>query len=176
MPEQASRFAMEVDLFYIALWLLTIGVSIGIVVAIFLFMVKYKRRHNGEIPEQIEGAMVLEITWSVVPLIICIGIFAWGAKLYYQMYSAPKESLEIFVTGKQWMWRAQHPDGSHQTRNVSSVLHGILRHAAFGHDWICDGVGTVRIPALAERCNERTSGGCWRTTVFQSGLQHLPFA
>lgn len=114
MPEQASKFAMEVDLFYIALWLMTIGVSIGIVIAIFLFMVKYKRRHKGEIPEQIEGAMILEITWSVIPLIICIGIFAWGAKLYYQMYSAPKEALEIFVTGKQWMWRAQHPDGQRE--------------------------------------------------------------
>jgi cytochrome c oxidase subunit 2 len=118
MPEQASKFALEVDLFYIALWLMTIGITIGIVAAIFLFMVKYKRRNDGEIPEQIEGAMVLELTWSVVPFIICIGIFAWGAKLYYQMYNEPKEALEIFVTGKQWLWRAQHPDGQREINTL----------------------------------------------------------
>lgn len=83
MPEQASKFAMEVDLFYIALWLVTIGVTVGIVAAIFLFMVKYRRRHDGEIPEQIEGHMKLEILWSVIPFIIFLGVFAWGVKLYY---------------------------------------------------------------------------------------------
>ena len=118
MPEQASKFAMEVDLFYIALWLMTIVITLGIVAAIFLFMVKYRRRNNGEIPEQIEGHMMLEITWSVIPLIVCIGIFAWGAKLFYQMYTEPKESLEIFVTGKQWMWRAQHPDGQREINTL----------------------------------------------------------
>ena len=118
MPEQASKFAMEVDLFYIALWLMTIVITTGIVIAISLFMVKYKRRHNGEIPDQVEGHMTLEIIWSVIPLIICIGIFAWGAKLYYQMYSEPKEALEIFVTGKQWMWRAQHPDGQREINTL----------------------------------------------------------
>ena len=118
MPEQASKFAMEVDLFYIALWLMTIVITTGIVIAISLFMVKYKRRHNGEIPDQVEGHMTLEIIWSVIPLIVCIGIFAWGAKLYYQMYSEPKEALEIFVTGKQWMWRAQHPDGQREINTL----------------------------------------------------------
>ncbi len=118
LPEQASKFALEVDLFYIALWLMTIVFTIGIVAAIFLFMVKYRRRTDGEIPEQVEGMMTLEILWSVIPFIICIGIFAWGAKLYYQMYTEPKEAMEIFVTGKQWMWRAQHQDGQREINTL----------------------------------------------------------
>lgn len=118
MPEQASKFALEVDLFYIALWLMTIFFTVGIVAAIFLFMVKYRRRHDGEIPEQIEGAMTLEILWSVIPFIMALGIFAWGAKIYHEMYTEPKEALEIFVTGKQWMWRAQHPDGQREINTL----------------------------------------------------------
>jgi len=118
MPEQASKFAMEVDLFYLALWLMTIFFSIGIAVAAFIFMVKYRRRSEGEIPEQIEGAMKLEILWTVIPLLISLGIFAWGAKLYHQIYTPPSESLEIFVTGKQWMWRAQHPDGQREINTL----------------------------------------------------------
>lgn len=111
MPEQASTFAMEVDLFYLFLVALTAFFSIGIAVFATYFMIKYKRRRADEIPEQIEGAMKLEITWTVIPFIISMFIFAWGAKIYYQIYTPPAEALEIFVTGKQWMWRAQHPDG-----------------------------------------------------------------
>ena len=49
-------------------------------------------------------------------------IFAWGAKLYYQMYTDPKDALEIFVTGKQWMWRAQHPDGQREINELHVPL------------------------------------------------------
>jgi len=76
-----------------------------------IFMVRYRRRREDEVPEQVEGAMLLEITWTVIPFFIAMFIFAWGAKIYYEMYKEPKDALEIFVTGKQWMWRAQHPDG-----------------------------------------------------------------
>lgn len=118
MPEQASKFAEEVDLFYLLLWLMTIVFSVGIALAAGFFMLKYKRKSVGEIPEQIEGAMKLELTWTIIPFIISLGIFAWGAKLYYQMYTPPSEALEIFVTGKQWMWRAQHPDGQREINTL----------------------------------------------------------
>ena len=118
MPEQASKFAEEVDLLYLLLWLLTIFFTVGIALAAGFFMLKYKRKSLGEIPEQIEGAMKLELAWSIIPFIISLGIFAWGAKLYYQMYTPPSEALEIFVTGKQWMWRAQHPDGQREINTL----------------------------------------------------------
>lgn len=102
---------MEVDLFYYALWALTIVFTIGIAAATVYLMWRYKRRSNADLPEHIHGALALELTWTIIPLIIAIGIFAWGAKLFYQLYTPPTDALEIFVTGKQWMWRAQHQDG-----------------------------------------------------------------
>ena len=122
MPEQASSFAQEVDLFYLALWGLTVFFTIGVALAAGIFMFKYRRKRAGEIPEQVEGAMLLEITWTVLPFIMALGIFAWGAKLYYQMYTEPKDALEIFVTGKQWMWRAQHPDGQREINELHVPL------------------------------------------------------
>jgi cytochrome c oxidase subunit II len=118
MPEQASTFAWEVDLFYYFLILLTVAFSVAIGAAILVFAIQYRRKSAGEIPEQIEGNMKLEIAWSVIPFLITLVIFAWGAKLYYQMYTDPKEALEIFVTGKQWMWRAQHPDGQREINTL----------------------------------------------------------
>ncbi len=122
MPEQASNFAWEVDLFYYFLTALTVFFTVGVALAAFIFMIKYRRRSEGEIPEQIEGAMKLEIAWTVIPFLISMVIFAWGAKLYYQMYTAPGEALEIFVTGKQWMWRAQHPDGQREINELHLPL------------------------------------------------------
>jgi cytochrome c oxidase subunit 2 len=114
MPEQASSFAMEVDLFYLFLIALTVFFSVIIAVAGSIFMIKYRRRRADEVGEEIEGAMKLEIAWTVIPFLISMVIFAWGAKLYYQMYTPPAEAMEIFITGKQWMWRAQHPDGQRE--------------------------------------------------------------
>jgi cytochrome c oxidase subunit 2 len=121
-PEQASNFAFEVDLFYILLSAMTAFFTVAIGAALVFFLIKYRRRSQGEIPEQIEGDMRLEITWTVIPFLISMVIFAWGAKLYYQMYTHPAEALEIFVTGKQWMWRAQHPDGQREINELHVPL------------------------------------------------------
>jgi len=122
-PEQASNFAFEIDLFYILLFALTGFFTVLIGVAAVYFLVKYRRRSQGEVPEQIEGHLKLEIAWTVIPFVISMFIFAWGAKLYYQMYTPPAtDVLEIFVTGKQWMWRAQHPDGQREINELHVPL------------------------------------------------------
>jgi cytochrome c oxidase subunit 2 len=122
-PEQASNFAFEIDLFYILLFALTGFFTLLIGVAAVYFLVKYRRRSQGEVPEQIEGHLKLEIAWTVIPFVISMFIFAWGAKLYYQMYTPPAtDALEIFITGKQWMWRAQHPDGQREINELHVPL------------------------------------------------------
>src|SRR5215510_283603 len=121
-PEQASNFAFEIDLFYLLLFALTAFFTVLIGVAAVYFLIKYRRRSQGEVPEQIEGHLKLEIAWTVIPFLISMVIFAWGAKLYYQMYTPPTDALEIFVTGKQWMWRAQHPDGQREINELHVPL------------------------------------------------------
>jgi cytochrome c oxidase subunit 2 len=122
MPEQASNFALEIDLLYFFLIALTAAFSLAIAFAIIYFAIKYRRRSEAEIPEPVEGAMKLEIAWTVIPFLISMFIFAWGAKLFYQMYTPPAEALEIFITGKQWMWRAQHPDGQREINELHIPL------------------------------------------------------
>jgi cytochrome c oxidase subunit 2 len=121
-PEQASNFAFETDLFYLFLFALTGFFTVLVFAAAIYFLVKYRRRGQGEVPQQIEGHLPLEIAWTVIPFAIAMFIFAWGAKLYYQMYTPPGDALEIFVTGKQWMWRAQHPDGQREINELHVPL------------------------------------------------------
>jgi cytochrome c oxidase subunit 2 len=117
-PEQASTFAESVDSLYAFLWVLTIGFGVGITLTIFYFAVKYRRRDEDEIPRPIRPAMRLEIAWTVIPFIVSMGIFVWGASIYYSMYRAPAEALDIYVVGKQWMWKFQHLDGQREINEL----------------------------------------------------------
>ena len=114
MPTQASTFAWEVDALYLLLVGMTLVISLAIAGLELYFAIKYRRRHAGEVPPEVHESMLLEIVWIVIPFFIVMGIFVWGASIYFRLYRPPKEALEIFITGKQWMWRAQHPDGQRE--------------------------------------------------------------
>jgi len=49
--------------------------------------------------------------WIVVPLLLAMTMFAWGAVVYVDYRRAPADTLDIYVIGKQWMWKAQQPTG-----------------------------------------------------------------
>ncbi|MBX5479758.1 cytochrome c oxidase subunit II [Pyrinomonas methylaliphatogenes] len=118
MPEQASTIAQQVDaLFYY--WLgITLFFTVLIVAAIILFVVKYRRRAPGEIPRPIFGSMKLETIWIVIPFLIAMSLFVWGAKVYFAQYRIPKDALDIYVVGKQWMWKMQHPTGQREINEL----------------------------------------------------------
>src|SRR5262249_20990607 len=121
-PDQASSFAFEVDLFYLFLFALTGFFTVLIGVAALYFLIKYRRHSKGEVPEQIEGHLKLEIAWTVIPFLISMFIFAWGAKLYYPIYTAPAYALESLISGQQRMWRGQHPGGERELSELPGRL------------------------------------------------------
>ena len=110
-PDQASTMAPRVDAVYFVL----IGVSVFfatlISLAIIFFAFRYRRRSELDRPPEILGDLRLEIVWTVIPLGFTMVMFIWGAKLYYETYSPPPNAMEIHIVAKQWMWKAQHPDG-----------------------------------------------------------------
>jgi len=92
--------------------------SIGIGLAIVLFMVRFKRRHPDSIGARIHGGILLEITWSVVPLLISLSIFVWAAQIFFAMSRPPAETMNIYAVGKQWMWKFQHLDGQREINEL----------------------------------------------------------
>ncbi|MCP9495970.1 MAG: cytochrome c oxidase subunit II [Pyrinomonadaceae bacterium MAG19_C2-C3] len=118
MPRQASTFAGNVDTLYLALWALTLVIMVIVTVALIYFVIKYRRRSPDEIPQQIAGAIKLESGFMVFMFIIFMGIFVFGAKVYFAQYRMPKTALDIHVTGKQWMWKFQHPTGQREINEL----------------------------------------------------------
>ena len=107
-PEQASTFAWQVDLLYFYLIAVSIAFTIPIVVAIFFFAIKYRETEKYATPEEMHGSMVLETVWSIIPFVISMTIFLGGAIVFFEQYTPPDDAMEIYVVGKQWMWKAQH--------------------------------------------------------------------
>jgi cytochrome c oxidase subunit 2 len=89
---------------------------------IVFFAVKYRRRAEDERPQPIEGNFWLEVIWSVIPLGLTMVMFVWGAIIYFDIYNPPNDALEISIVGRQWMWKAQHPEGQSEINELHVPL------------------------------------------------------
>ncbi len=118
LPDQASTFAPRVDLLYLFLWSVTAFFTLLIFLLIVYLGLRYRRRSATEVPTPMHGGTALEIAWTVIPLIIVMVIFFWGAKIYFTFYSPPADAIEIHVIGKQWMWKIQHPEGRREINEL----------------------------------------------------------
>jgi cytochrome c oxidase subunit 2 len=117
-PERASTTADQVDALFFFLLAVTGSAALLIAVLIVYYSVRYRRRAEGPRPPRIEGAWRLEVFWSVVPLLIFLVMFAWGAHGYFALTQPPDDAIEIYVVGKQWMWKVQHPGGQREINEL----------------------------------------------------------
>ena len=117
-PEVASVHAERMDHLFFFLTGVTLFFTFLIFGAIFYFMIKYRRRSETERPPATRDSRILEITWIVIPSLICIVLFFWGARLFFAAFNPPQGAMEIFVVGKQWMWHLQHPEGPREINQL----------------------------------------------------------
>ena len=110
-PEQASAQAAQVDGIYFFMLAVTAFFSLLIAGLVVVFAIKYRRRHKDEVGADIHGSLALELLWSIIPFMITMVMFVWGAKVFFDVYRPPAGAMEVYVVGKQWMWKAQHMDG-----------------------------------------------------------------
>jgi cytochrome c oxidase subunit 2 len=117
-PKQASTLAGPVDALYFFLVAVTAFFSILIAVGVVVFAVKFRRRHPDEIGHPIHGSLILELTWTLIPLAIAMLIFVWGAGLYFKLITPPADATEVYIVGKRWMWKAQHLGGQREINEL----------------------------------------------------------
>jgi cytochrome c oxidase subunit 2 len=117
-PQQASAQAGQVDGIYFFLVAVSAFFSILIATLVVVFAVKYRRRHRNEVGYAIHGSLALELMWTIIPFGIAMVMFGWGAKLFFDLYRPPAGAMEIYVVGKQWMWKVQHMDGQREINEL----------------------------------------------------------
>jgi cytochrome c oxidase subunit II len=118
MPKEGSTFAGSVDALYLFLVGLTALVTVLIAGLIVYFGVRYRRRREDYFPRPIVGSLVLETVWSVIPFLVMLFIFGWSARIYLYEMRPPDDAQEVYVVGRQWMWKLQHPDGQREINEL----------------------------------------------------------
>lgn len=113
-PKTASTIAGEVDALYFFIIGVTVAISTVTALVLVYFTIRYHRKRPDEVPKPIHGSLALELTWTLIPLVIVLIMFGWSVKLYFKMLVAPEDAVEIYVTGRQWMWKVQHPTGQRE--------------------------------------------------------------
>ena len=143
-PASASTMASRVDALYFFLLAVSAFFSLLIAGLIVFYAVKYRRRSPDAIGANIHGGLALELTWTIVPFLITMVIFVWGASVFFAMSRPPDETLNIYVVGKQWMWKFQHLDGQREINELHVPVGRAVKLIMTSEDVIHD----VFVPAF----------------------------
>jgi cytochrome c oxidase subunit II len=114
LPDAASTEAHRVDTLFYFMLALCGFVAAGVCVLVVFFAVKYRRRTEDQLALPSRSPRWVELTWTILPLLIFVGIFVWGARVYFALARPPKNAIEINVVAKQWMWKFQHAEGQRE--------------------------------------------------------------
>jgi cytochrome c oxidase subunit 2 len=117
-PEQASTVAREVDWLFFFFCAVCGGMAALVAALLIAFSFRYHRRAEDDRTPRIMGHDRLEWFWTIAPMFVFLFMFLWGAKLYTSVTIPPADAPEVFVIGKQWMWKIQHPDGQREINEL----------------------------------------------------------
>src|SRR6266478_4539293 len=105
----------------------------AVTVAIVIFFFKFHRKQPNDVGVPIEGDSRLEAAWMIIPLILAMAMFSWGAVVYVDYRRAPQDTLDVYVIGKQWMWKTQQPNGLKEINELHVPAFRVKMDVVPGH-------------------------------------------
>ena len=169
-PTEASTVAGPVDTLVLVLLVLSLCFALGIAGLIVIFVVKYRRRADDEIPEATGGSHRLEFVFITVPLILALGVYYFATHLYLTMETPPPNTINIDIVAKQWMWLVQYPQGQQEIDQLHVPVGEPVRLTMISEDVIHD----FYVPDF--RLHQDVLPGRYTTLWFQAdrvGTYHL---
>jgi len=111
LPEAASSFAGEVDALFNFVLVVSAILFVAVVGTMIYFVIRYRRRSHSFVPVPEKEGKMLEVVSIVFPTILVLILFTWGFQVFITLSTAPPDSYEITVRGKQWFWEFEYPNG-----------------------------------------------------------------
>lgn len=115
LPPAKSTVADSYDQLFEFVHISSLVLTIAVLAAIIYFIIRYRRKSENEVTPVMTHNNSLEITWSVIPLVLVLFIFAWGFQIFLNMTSPPDDAYEIHVTAQKWLWRFEYQNGATST-------------------------------------------------------------
>ena len=128
--------AGQVDALYFFLIAVSAFFSVLIAALIVIFGIRYRRRSATAVGADVHPSTALEVVWIGIPTLIAMVIFVWGASLYFSMFRPPAETLDVYVVGKQWMWKFQHAEGRREVGELHVPVGRAIRLTMTSEDVI----------------------------------------
>jgi cytochrome c oxidase subunit 2 len=169
-PPQASTIARQVDALCLMLLAVCGAVLLGILIAILYFLFKYRRAKPANRSLFRGSTLPYEHAWTLIPLLMFMGMFCWGAVIYHDEQIIPKSEIELNAVGKQWMWKIQHPNGRREIDEMHVPVGQVVKVTLASQDVI----HSFYLPAF--RIKQDVVPGRLTTEWFQAtktGTYHL---
>jgi len=110
--------ASRVDALFYFLCAVSLVFSLIVAIGVAFSAARYRKGSPASRKGALHDYLPIELVWSIVPLMIALFIFAWSTRLFFDMRVPPKNAMEIYVVGKQWMWKIQHPEGNREINEL----------------------------------------------------------
>lgn len=119
LPSAESTYAANVDALFHFINIVSLILLVGITIAIIYFSVKYRRKSQEDTTPLITHNTTLEVTWTVIPLILILIVFGWGFNDYVEMRTPPANSYEVYVESFSFGWNFEHPNGIREANQLT---------------------------------------------------------
>ena len=161
LPAQWSTFGPGYDwLFYFIYWM-SVVLFVGIIGTAIYFVVKY-RRQPGVKAEPTGHNLVMELAWTVAPVVLLVLLFHWGFAGYVSLTTPPPDAMDIRVRARKWSWDFEYPNGGHTANEVTIPVNRPVRFVLSAEDVL----HSMYIPAF--RVKRDAVPGMYSTLWFQA--------
>ena len=161
LPAQWSTFGPGYDwLFYFIYWM-SVVLFVGIIGTAMYLVVKYRRK-PGVKAEPTGHNLVMELAWTVAPVVLLVLLFHWGFVGYVSLTSPPPDALDIRVRARKWSWDFEYPNGGHSQNAVTVPINRPVRFVMSSEDVL----QAMFIPAF--RVKRDVVPGMYSTLWFQA--------
>ncbi len=113
-PDTAAVNADTVNLLYVAEVGLSALIMATVLGMMLTFCIRYRRGSAASRAGLVEKTWHFEVGWTAATLGAFLVLFVWGAVVYIWLFKGPRPDEEVYVVGKQWMWKVEHPGGQRE--------------------------------------------------------------
>ncbi|HEY6484464.1 MAG TPA: cytochrome c oxidase subunit II [Steroidobacteraceae bacterium] len=121
IPE-ASSTAPKIDALFWSMIALCGLVALGVFIAMIFYCIRYRRGSSADRTGRHNQSLGVELTWTLVPFALFVGVFVWSLFLFAQARTPPRNAQTLYVVAKQWMWKVQHPGGQREINTLHVPL------------------------------------------------------
>lgn len=117
----SSQIAHKIDLLFYILCGICALLMVAITVLLVVFIVHYHRKRHAQ-AVQIKDSMALELTWTIIPTILVMGMFAYGWEVFKELRTIPKDAMPVKVVGRQWAWDYEYANGARRSGKEGLII------------------------------------------------------